>query len=63
MQYREQRRKDPAMSPVAEKLSDAEIRELAAHYAALPPFASRRDGDPARVTLAPRRRGRGGVHL
>ncbi|MFL5250531.1 MAG: c-type cytochrome [Myxococcales bacterium] len=51
------------MSPVAEKLSDAEIRELAAHYAALPPFASRRDGDPARVTLAPRRRGRGGVHL
>lgn len=49
VQYRDQRRKDPAMSPVAEKLSDAEIRELAAYYAALPPFASRRDGDPARV--------------
>ena len=37
------------MSPVAEKLSDAEIRELAAYYAALPPFASRRAADPARA--------------
>jgi cytochrome c553 len=49
VQYREQRRKDPAMSPVADKLSDAEIRELSAYYATLPPFASRRDTDPARA--------------
>jgi cytochrome c553 len=51
VQYREQRRKDPAMSPVAEKLSDAEIRELSAYYAILPPFASRRDADPARAAI------------
>jgi cytochrome c553 len=49
VQYREQRRKDLQMSPIAEKLSDAEIRELAAYYAALAPFASRRTVDPARA--------------
>jgi cytochrome c553 len=34
IQFREQRRKDPRMSPFAEKLTDADMKEIAAYYAA-----------------------------
>jgi cytochrome c553 len=51
VQYREERRKDAQMSPVAAKLTDAEIKELGAYYASLPPFASRRAADPALAAL------------
>jgi cytochrome c553 len=49
LQYREKRRTDPQMSPYAEKLSDADMEDLAAYYAAQRPFAARRRGDPAKV--------------
>ena len=34
--FRDQRRKDPQMSPVAASLSDADMADLAAYYAAQP---------------------------
>ena len=49
IQFREKRRTDPQMSPFAEKLSDADMEDIAAYYAAQKPFASRRAGDPAKV--------------
>jgi cytochrome c553 len=49
VQYREQRRKDPRMSPFAEDLSDADIEELADYYAQQKPSAPRRPADPATI--------------
>lgn len=49
IQYREKRRTDPQMSPFAERLSDADMEDIAAYYVAQKPFASRRAGDPAKV--------------
>jgi cytochrome c553 len=37
--FRDQRRRDPEMSPFAAKLSDADMADLAAYYAALSPAA------------------------
>jgi cytochrome c553 len=50
VQYREQRRQDPRMSPFAEGLSDADVEELADYYAEQKPLASRRPADPATIT-------------
>jgi cytochrome c553 len=54
IKYRDGRRKDEAMSPVALTLSDADMADLAAFYAAQP--ARRRPAalDPARVTAGRR---------
>ena len=49
VQYREQRRRDPRMSPLAQDLSDAEIEELAAYYAAQRPAAGRRAAAPPQL--------------
>jgi cytochrome c553 len=49
VQYRDQRRKDPQMSPFAENLSDAEMEELAAYYAAQKPQAPGRPAAPAKL--------------
>jgi cytochrome c553 len=37
IQFREKRRLAPAMNPIAEPLSDQDIKDIAAHYASLPP--------------------------
>lgn len=49
IQFREQRRKDPRMSPFAEKLTDADMKDMAAYFAAqkiAPPAVT---PDPAKV--------------
>jgi cytochrome c553 len=48
VQYREQRREDAQMSPFAQGLSDAEIEELAAYFAAQRPRGGGRPIEPAR---------------
>jgi cytochrome c553 len=53
--FRDQRRKDPQMSPVAASLSDADMADLAAYYAAQRPVsapAGRRD--PEKVAAGQR---------
>ena len=40
IQFREERRKDPQMSPFAANLSDADMQDIAAYFAAQKPVAS-----------------------
>jgi cytochrome c553 len=49
IKYRDGRRRDPQMSPFAEELSDADMADLAAFYAAQPPRARGSAVDPAKV--------------
>src|SRR5260370_14577559 len=49
IKYRDGRRKDPQMSPLAEKLDDADMADLAAFYAAQPARGRPAATDPARV--------------
>jgi cytochrome c553 len=49
IKYRDGRRKDPQMSPLAEKLDDTDMADLAAFYAAQPPRARPAATDAARV--------------
>jgi cytochrome c553 len=50
IKYRDGRRQDPQMSPFAQNLSDADMGDLAAFYAAQPPRARGSLVDPAKVT-------------
>lgn len=54
IKYRDGRRKDPQMSPLAEKLDDADMADLAAFYAAQPPRARPAAPDAARVAAGRR---------
>jgi cytochrome c553 len=54
VQYREQRREDAQMSPFAQDLSDAEIEELAAFYAAQRPRGGLRPIAPAKIAAGRR---------
>ncbi|HEV3350604.1 MAG TPA: c-type cytochrome [Methylomirabilota bacterium] len=54
IKYRDGRRKDPQMSPLAEKLDDADMADLAAFYAAQPPRARPASPDAARVAAGRR---------
>jgi cytochrome c553 len=49
VQFRDERRKDPQMSPAAQDLSDAEIEELAEYYAAQRPTGRSQKASPARL--------------
>jgi cytochrome c553 len=49
VQFREGRRTDPQMSPFAAGLSDADIQDLAAYFAAQAPAASGRASDPRKA--------------
>jgi cytochrome c553 len=49
IKYRDGRRQDPQMSPFAQNLSDADMGDLAAFYAAQPPRARGSAVDPAKV--------------
>ena len=49
IKYRDGRRKDPQMTPLAEKLSDTDMADLAAFYAAQPTRRRPASLDPARV--------------
>jgi len=50
IKYRDGRRQDPQMSPFAQNLSDADMGDLAAFYAAQSPRARGSLVDPAKVT-------------
>jgi cytochrome c553 len=54
IKYRDGRRKDPQMSPLAEKLDDADMADLAAFYAAQPARARPATTDAARVAAGQR---------
>ena len=49
IKYRDGRRKDPQMSPVAKNLTDTDMADLAAYYAAQRPLPRPATTDPARV--------------
>ena len=49
IKYRDGRRQDPQMSPAAQTLTDADMADLAAFYAAQPPRARGSTVDPVRV--------------
>jgi cytochrome c553 len=49
IKYRDGRRKDPQMSPFAEKLSDEDMADLAAFYAAQTPRRRAAKVDPRKV--------------
>jgi cytochrome c553 len=49
LQFREGQRVDPQMSPVAVGMSDADMQDMAAYYAAQTPAAPRGTGDPERL--------------
>ena len=49
IKYRDGRRQDPQMSPFAQNLSDEDMGDLAAFYAAQPPRARGSEVDPAKV--------------
>jgi cytochrome c553 len=49
IKYRDGRRKDPQMSPFAQNLSDEDMADLAAYYAAQPPRRRSSEVDAARV--------------
>jgi cytochrome c553 len=49
IQFREERRKDPRMSPYAAKLTDADMKDLAAYFTAQPPAAPAGAADAAKV--------------
>lgn len=51
IKYRDGRRRDPQMSPLAERLSDADMADLAAFYAAQRPVVRPAALDPEKVTL------------
>jgi cytochrome c553 len=46
VQFREKRRADPQMTPVAANLTDADMEDLAAYFAAQKPAAARGAADP-----------------
>jgi cytochrome c553 len=54
IKFRDGRRKDPQMSPFAEKLSDADMAELAAYYAAQAPRPRPAPSEPAKVAIGQR---------
>ena len=54
IKYRDGRRRDPQMSPLAEKLDDADMADLAAFYAAQPARARPATTDAARVAAGQR---------
>ena len=54
IKYRDGRRKDPQMSPLAERLDDADMADLAAFYAAQPARARPATTDAARVAAGQR---------
>lgn len=49
LQFREQRRKGGGMEVTVANLSDADMRDIAAHYAALPPPPPQAGGDVAKI--------------
>jgi cytochrome c553 len=49
IKFRDGRRKDPQMSPAAAPLTDADLADLAAYYAALPPRPRRQAVDAGRA--------------
>ena len=49
IKYRDGRRKDPQMSPFAQNLTDTDMADLAAYYAAQPPRPRPATTDPAKV--------------
>jgi cytochrome c553 len=49
IQFREQRRRDARMSPFAEKLTDADTRDIAAYFAQQAPAAPKGEPDAAKV--------------
>jgi cytochrome c553 len=49
IKFRDGRRKDPVMSPFAQNLTDAEMGDLAAYYAAQPPRPRPAATDPEKV--------------
>jgi cytochrome c553 len=49
IKYRDGRRTDPEMSPAAEKLTDSDMADLAAFYAAQTPRARAGTVDPRKV--------------
>jgi cytochrome c553 len=49
LQFRERQREDPQMSPVAASLSDADMQDIAAYYAAQTPVPPSRTGDPGKL--------------
>jgi len=52
--YRDGRRRDPQMSPIAEKMSDEDMADLAAYYAAQPPRRRPARIDPQRAAAGAR---------
>lgn len=49
LQFRDQRRVNEQMSPMAAKLTDADMKDIAAYYAAQKPAGTKAATDPARV--------------
>jgi cytochrome c553 len=49
LQYRQGQRVDPQMTPLATGLSDADMQDIAAYYAAQTPPPPRDAGDPAKM--------------
>jgi cytochrome c553 len=54
LQYREKRRTDREMSPYAANLSEADMRDLAAYYAAQEPVRRRGSADPRKIAAGKR---------
>src|SRR5207253_9890155 len=54
IKFRDGRRKDPMMSPVAANLSDADMADLAAYYATLPPRPRPQTLDAAKAAAGQR---------
>jgi cytochrome c553 len=52
-QFREGNRKDPLMTPLAAKLSNADMNDLAAYFAAQKPATPTRKTDPGNAAAAP----------
>jgi cytochrome c553 len=66
LQFREERRRNEQMSPFAAKLTDADMKDIAAWFSAQKPAARARAADPARVEagrLATARHHCGSCHL
>jgi cytochrome c553 len=49
IQFREERRKDPLMSPFAAKLTDQDMKDIAAYFSALPARVPDHAPDPAQI--------------
>jgi cytochrome c553 len=54
IKFRDGRRKDPQMSPLAANLTDADMADLAAYYAAQLPRARPNPSDPTKVAVGQR---------